>query len=116
MDKMNTITGLLIVLSLVFVQCETESIIKTKDIFIELYPDRLILEQNQIEKKDFEKELKVVIGKKIDEGFKRDELTIVLKVEENTRRGDIADIETSMRRLNVRKVTYSVFEEKTNAR
>jgi hypothetical protein len=74
------------------------------------------LSKKQIEKKDFEKELKVMIGKKIDEGFKRDELTIVLKVDENTRRGDIADIETSMRRLNVRKVTYSVFGAKTNAR
>ena len=105
MDRMNINTGLLIVLSLAFAQCGTESKIKTKDIFVELYPDRLILEQKQIEKKDFEKELKVVIGKKIDEGFKRDELTIVLKVEENTRRGDIADIETSMRRLNVRTIT-----------
>jgi hypothetical protein len=112
MDKKIINAGLLIVVSLVFVQCWTESKIKTKDILVELFPDRLILEQRQIEKNDFEKELKLVINKKIEEGFKRDELTIVLKVDENTRRGDIADLETAMRRLNVRKVTYSVFGRK----
>ena len=112
MDKMNFNTGLLIMLSLVFAQCGTESKIKTNDIFVEVYPDRLILDQKQIEKKDFEKELELVISKKIEGGFKRSELTIFLKVDESTRRGDIADIEASLRRLNVRKVTYSVFGKK----
>jgi hypothetical protein len=112
MDKKIINAGLLIMLSLVFVQCWTENKIKTKDIFVELFPDRLILEQKQIEKNDFEKELKLVINKKIEEGFKLEDLTIVLKVDENTRRGNIADLETAMRRLNVRNVTYSVFGRK----
>jgi hypothetical protein len=112
MDKMIFKAGLLIMLSLVFAQCWTKNKIKTKEIFVELSPGRLILEQRQIEKNDFEKELKLAINKKIEEGFKRDELAIVLKFDGNTRRGDIADLETAMRRLNVRKVTYSVFDRK----
>ena len=111
---MKIITGLLIALSLVFTQCRTNSEIKKNEIFVELYPDRLILEQKQIKKNDFEEELKTVVDKKIDEGFKKDELTIVLKVEKNTRRGDVADVEMSMRRLNVRKLKFSIFEKKTS--
>ena len=57
MDKMIFKAGLLIMLGLVFAQCWTKNEIKTKDIFVELSPDRLILEQRQIEKNDFEKEL-----------------------------------------------------------
>ena len=104
---MNINNGLFFGLCLVLSACGTE--LKTKEIFVELSPNSLILEQKQIEKKDFEKELKTVIDKKIQDGFKKDELIINLKVDENTRRGDIADLETAMRRLNVRKVIYSTF-------
>jgi hypothetical protein len=40
--------------------------------------------------------------------LKHDDLEIRLRVDANTRRGDIADLETAMRRLNVRKIFYSV--------
>ncbi|GAA0196341.1 hypothetical protein GCM10009122_60910 [Fulvivirga kasyanovii] len=111
---MRIISGLLIVLSFVFVQCGAKNEVNANLILVELYPDRLILEQKQIKKNDFEEELKTVVDKKIDEGFKKDELTIVLKVEKNTRRGDVADVEMSMRRLNVRKLKFSIFEKKTS--
>jgi hypothetical protein len=107
---MNIRIGLLLGLCLVSSACGTK--LKTKDIFVELSPDGLILEQKQIERKDFEKELKIVIDRKINEGFRKDELIVNLKVDENTRRGDIADVETAMRRLNVKKVVYSAFGRK----
>jgi biopolymer transport protein ExbD len=116
MARTNIKIGILIVLNVLVLflwQCRSESKIKkTNEISIELYPDSLFLEQRQIKKKDFEKELRIAINIKLEAGFKRDELTIVLKVDENTRRGDVADIQTSMRRLNVRKVIYSTFGKK----
>jgi hypothetical protein len=110
---MNINTGLFFGLCLFFSACGTE--LKTKEIFVELSPDSLVLEQKRIEKKDFEKELKTVIDKKIQEGFKKEELTINLTVDKNTRRGDMADLETAMRRLNVRKVIYSTFGKNKRA-
>ena len=90
----------------------------TNFVNIEVSPDKLILEQKIIDKNDFQKELKIVIDKKLNEEFKLNELTMNFKVDRRTRRGDIADIETVMRKLNVRKVNYSTFgkEKETNAR
>jgi hypothetical protein len=105
---MNIKSGFLLGL-LVFTACGKE--LKSNNIFVEVSPGSLILEQRQIEKESFEKELKIVIDKKVREGFNKEELTINLRVDKNTRRGDIADMETAMRRLNMRKVIYSTFAE-----
>lgn len=105
---MNIKSGLLLGL-LLFTACGKE--LKTNNIFVEMSPASIILEQRQIEKGSFEKELKIVIDKKLREGFNKEELTINLRVDKNTRRGDIADVEVAMRRLNVRKVIYSTFAE-----
>ncbi len=43
---------------------------------------------------------------KIDE-VERDQLTVSLKVDEDTKRGIIADIETELRKVNARKLLYS---------
>jgi len=93
--------------------CSVEK--KTNEIFVEISPEKLTLDQKNIQKDDFEKQLKIVIDKKKSDGFKREELIINLNVDKRTRRGDIADIETALRRLNVRRVNYSTLgEEQTS--
>ena len=96
----------IVALGLVSAKCVTEQKAKTEKIFIELYPGKIFLQQRHVEKEIFETELKLVVDKKIEEGFERKKLTIVLKVHEDTKRGEIADLETYLRRLNVRKVLY----------
>src|SRR5688572_13870626 len=92
------------------IACSTEK--KTNAIYIEISPGKLTLNQKTIKKAHFEKELKSIIDEKEATGFKREELVINLKVDERTRRGDIADIEVALRRLNVRRVIYSTFDKK----
>jgi hypothetical protein len=84
----------------------------TNMIFVEISPKKLLLEKRHIKMRDFESELKFVVGLKLKEGFKKEELTVNVKVDDKTRRGDIVDLETSMRRLDVRKVMYSTFDNK----
>lgn len=85
--------------------CSSEP--KSNIIFIEISPAKLLLENREIEKRSFEKELKIVIDYKLKQGFKKEELVVNLKVDKQTRRGDIADLEVSLRRLNMRKIIYS---------
>jgi hypothetical protein len=85
--------------------CSTEKM--TNVIYIEVSPEKIILDQKPIVKVDLEKELKSVIDGRKAQGFKLEELIIDLRVDGRTRRGDLADIETTMRRLNIRKVKYS---------
>jgi len=89
------------------IACSTEK--TTNTIYVEISPEKLILNQKTIKKEHFEKELKSIIEEKETTGFKREELVINLKVDERTRRGDIADIEVVLRRLNVRRIVYSTF-------
>jgi hypothetical protein len=76
----------------VFVECASQ---RTNVIYLEVSPAKLILNQKLIAKSDFERHLKITINRKIDEGFKRDELVKDIKINARTRRGDIADIEKS---------------------
>lgn len=80
---------------------------KTNTIYIEISPGELRVNQKTINLSEFEKELEVIVKKKEGQGFKRGDLVVDLKVDVRTKRGDIADIETSLRRLNIRKVIYS---------
>ena len=89
------------------IACSTEK--TTNTIYVEISPGKLILNQKTIKKEHFEKELKTIIEEKETTGFKREELVINLRVDERTRRGDIADIEVALRRLNVRRIVYSTF-------
>jgi biopolymer transport protein ExbD len=89
------------------IACSTEKTANT--IYVEINPGKLILNQETIKKEHFEKELKSIIEAKKTTGFKCEELVINLKVDERTRRGDIADIEVALRRLNVRRIVYSTF-------
>jgi biopolymer transport protein ExbD len=82
---------------------------ETNKISVILTPEKLQLEQTVIDKKEFEKELKIIVDRKIKSGLKKDELIIDLRVDKNTRRGDVADVEVSLRRLNIRQVTYSTY-------
>ncbi|HOX83692.1 MAG TPA: hypothetical protein PLJ60_03945 [Chryseolinea sp.] len=79
-------------------------------IFVRLSPEQFLLEQKEIKKENFQEELKSIIDQKTKNGIKKDELTIDLKVSEQTKRGNLADIEAVLRKLNIRKVTYSTFE------
>lgn len=96
-------------LLLMLVGCSSEP--KSNIIFIEISPVNLLLEKKEIEKGSFEKELKIVIDYKLKQGFKKEELVVNLKVDKQTRRGDIADLEVTLRRLNVRKIIYSTIGE-----
>jgi hypothetical protein len=80
-----------------------------KVILVQVSPERLILENKEIAKANFEKELKAIVDKKIKDGIKRNELTIDLVTDMRTKRGDLADIEVSLRRLNIRQITYSTY-------
>ena len=96
------------------IACSVEK--KTNQIYIEISPEKLTLDGKDIHKDDFEKELKLIIDEKKADGIKREQLVVNLKVDSRTRRGDIADIETALRRLNVRRVNYSTFgKEQTSA-
>ena len=55
----------------------------------------------------FEAELKVIVGARLKSGLKRADLTVNVLVDNKTTRGDIVDLETAMRHLNVRKIMYS---------
>ncbi|HNR72702.1 MAG: biopolymer transport protein ExbD/TolR [Bacteroidetes bacterium OLB12] len=48
---------------------------------------------------------------KLDE-VERDQLTVSLKVDKETKRGIIADVETELRKANARKLLYSTIEER----
>jgi hypothetical protein len=89
------------------IACSVEK--KSNEIYVEISPEKLTLDKKAIYKDDFEKELKLIIEEKAANGIKREELIINLRVDSRTRRGDIADIETALRRLNVRRVIYSTF-------
>ena len=80
-----------------------------KIISIQISPEKLLLENKEINKVDFEKELKKIVDERTNDGLDKKELTIDLKTDKRTKRGDLADIEVSLRRLNVRRVTYSTY-------
>jgi biopolymer transport protein ExbD len=81
---------------------------RSKIISVDIGPGQLFVEGKPISLPEFEGALREVIGEKERQGLKHDDLEIRLRVDANTRRGDIADLETAMRRLNVRKIFYSV--------
>ena len=80
---------------------------KSNIILVEISPEKLVLENRQIKIREFESELKAIVRIKLKEGFKKEELTVNLKVDDKTTRGDIVDLESSMRRVSLRKVMYS---------
>lgn len=46
--------------------------------------------------------------------FERDQLTVALKVDDETKRGIIADVETELRKANARKLLYSTIQRRTD--
>jgi C-terminal processing protease CtpA/Prc len=76
-------------------------------ITIQVSPEIIVIDTEPVQKHDFEKALRFVIGQKIEAGIPRENLIIHLKVDGATKRGELADIEVSMRRLNVKKIVYS---------
>jgi hypothetical protein len=91
-----------------FIGCTSKPLSDT--IFVEVTPNKLLLEKRQIDKNKFESELKLLVDIRIKKGFKREDLTIDLKVDKETLRGDIVDLESAMRHLKLRQVIYSSFE------
>jgi hypothetical protein len=82
----------------------------TKRILIKLSPQEITIENIKVDADKFQDELKKIIDDKVDDGYKREELIVSLRVDSETKRGMIADIETAMRKLNVRRVEYSTFK------
>lgn len=80
-----------------------------KIIHVQLSPEKLIVENKKINKSDFEKELTSIISERKKDGIAREELTIDLRADRDTKRGDLADLEISLRRLNMKRVTYSTY-------
>jgi hypothetical protein len=97
----------ILLLSLFLLSCYQEK--ESPKISVILTPYKLELESNLIDKKNFEKECKIIINNKLKFGYKMEELVIDMSVDKNTRRGDIADIEVSLRRLNIRQINYSTY-------
>jgi hypothetical protein len=97
----------ILIIGLFLISCSQDK--ETNQIFVILTPDKLELDNKLIDKKEFEKELKIIVDKKLKTGLTKEELIINMKVDKDTRRGDIADIEVSLRRLNVRQITYSTY-------
>jgi hypothetical protein len=97
----------ILVITLFLFNCSQDK--ETNQIAVILTPDKLELDNNLIDKKEFEKEFKIIVEKKLEHGYKKEELIINMKVDKNTRRGDVADIEVSLRRLNIRQIIYSSY-------
>lgn len=87
-----------------FVQREPESI------SVKVTPTEITIEGKEIKHDEFEQELKKVVDSKVKQGLKRDDLFVRLFVDPNVKRGMLADIEVSMRRLNIRKILYSTIQ------
>lgn len=87
-----------------FVQREPESI------SVKVTPTEITIETKEIKHDEFEQELKKVVDSKVKQGLKRDDLFVRLFVDPNVKRGMLADIEVSMRRLNIRKILYSTIQ------
>jgi hypothetical protein len=96
-----------IIILLAFVSCTSQPKTITNEIFIELSPRQLILDRKQINKGDLEKELASIIEIKLNEGFERDELIVNVKIDGETKRGDVADLSIVLRILNIKKIIYS---------
>lgn len=69
----------------------------------------MIVENKEISKADFEKILRAIIEERQQNGVERSELTIDLRTDKETKRGELAGIEVSLRRLNVKRVNYSTY-------
>lgn len=96
-------------LKIVLLLCILSSCTTNPEISIQVDPDQLVLENKKIDKTDFEKELKEVLSRKLNDGLEKEEIIIALKVHKNTRRGDLSDIEGSLRRLNVKRIRYLTY-------
>lgn len=79
-------------------QWGTEPKIQAEDVFIE--PKDIILWVNREKDKLAENE--------------RDQLTVALKVDNETKRGIIADVETELRKANARKLLYTTLQKDEN--
>lgn len=95
-----------IIILLAFISCTSQPKTITNEIFIELSSRQLTLERKEIKKEDLEKELKSVIEMKLNEGLRREDLIVNVKVDGETKRGDVADLSILLRTLNIRKINY----------
>lgn len=78
-------------------------------IVVQISPEKMIVENKEIRKADFEKILRAIIEERQQNGVERSELTIDLRTDKETKRGELADVEVSLRRLNVKRVNYSTY-------
>jgi hypothetical protein len=99
-------------LVVVFTSCIKK---ETERILVEVFPKEINIDGKKITHEEFEIELKKAINVRLEAGIKQEVLFVSLIVDADTKRGQIADIEVAMRKLNVRKVLYSTRDGKTNA-
>lgn len=85
--------------------CSTPEVSNT--IFVEISPKVLILENRSVDKNKFAVELKKVVKVKREAGFRTDSITVKIKVDPETSRGEIVDLEADLRRLSLKTVVYS---------
>lgn len=67
-------------------------------ISVQVNQDKLVIEDREITKLDFEKELKIIIDIKINEGFKKSELVIHVTADKEIPTIEMSEIEKSIRR------------------
>jgi len=92
----------------VVIGCSSPEVSNT--IFIQISPKSLIVENKTVDKNKFASELKNLVKTKLKAGLKKDAITINVKVDPQTSRGEIVDLETDMRILDLKTVIYSSHE------
>ncbi|MBL7857883.1 MAG: hypothetical protein JNM57_09350 [Cyclobacteriaceae bacterium] len=81
----------------------------SKEIRIDVKPGpKVYLNDQHVDMVNFEKKLQQEVSSLTATGYPKEKLVIELTVDPETKRGILADIETSMRRLNLRKISYHV--------
>lgn len=83
---------------------------ESSQIAITLYPESILVDQKEVKEPEVETHLKTIVSNKSKEGITTKSIAIRLRVHQQTKRGKVADLETTLRKLNLKKVVYSAFE------
>ncbi len=81
---------------------------------IELSPEVVRIDGKEFAPEKCFGQLKIILSRKNDAGIHANDAIVVLRVDPKTKRGMIADVEVAMRKLNIRRVEYTVLDERSS--